>query len=124
MKIEKLGINVEGDRIKEDTFVENEDVDICKSNINEDDSLITHNISHLLKVNLDVSAMLAYVSSVTNGSANKYDFSVKVLAQQAKWEQLRPQKPILDSFFEGQNIINTFDFTVLFKQFRRLFSKF
>lgn len=47
--------------------------------------------------------MLAYCSSVTNGSANLYDFNVPVLKQQAEWERLRPQKPILDAFFKGKN---------------------
>ncbi|XP_064212219.1 UPF0415 protein C7orf25 homolog isoform X2 [Tribolium castaneum] len=62
------------------------------------------NISLINKVNLDVSAMLAYVSSVCNGSANLYDFSVHVLAQQAEWERQRPQKPILDDFFAGKKL--------------------
>lgn len=63
--------------------------------------LSTKNTSDISKVNLDVSAMLAYVSSVTNGSCDKYEFSVPVLAQQADWECKRPVKPILDDFFKG-----------------------
>lgn len=63
--------------------------------------LSTKCTSNISKVNLDVSAMLAYVSSVTNGSCDKYEFSVPVLSQQAKWECERPQKPILDEFFKG-----------------------
>lgn len=66
--------------------------------------LSTNNVSSISKLNLDVSAMLAYCSSVTNGSAEIYDFDVPVLKQQAAWERLRPQKPILENFFEGKYI--------------------
>lgn len=69
--------------------------------------LSSKHTAHIRKVNLDVSAMLAYVSSVTNGSCNLYEFSVPVLKQQAKWESERPQKPILDSFFQGKGIEQT-----------------
>lgn len=68
----------------------------------EDKKLFSVCTSNISKVNLDVSAMLAYVSSVTNGSCDKYEFSVPVLNQQAKWECERPQKPILDEFFKGE----------------------
>lgn len=61
-------------------------------------------VSHLNRLNLDVSAMLAYCSSVTNGSCDKYEFKVSVLAQQAKWECLRPQKILLDRLFEAKNL--------------------
>lgn len=115
--MESLGINVKGERISDPTLELNSNSDssdsdidvsnenypinerICNSNVSE---LSTKNISNITKINLDVSAMLAYCSSVTNGSANLFDFNVPVLKQQAEWERLRPQKPLLDAFFNGR----------------------
>lgn len=116
-KLESLGIIVKGERIIDtavyyDSSSSNSDSDadasdedeilnerLCNPNVSD---LSTKNISNITKVNLDVSAMLAYCSSVTNGSAILYDFNVPVLKQQAEWERLRPQKPILDGFFNGK----------------------
>lgn len=92
-ELESLGILIEGDKINIDEEAEY-DIPLVSE-------LSTKNTSHISKVNLDVSAMLAYVSSVTNGSCDKYEFSVPVLAQQAEWECKRPVKPILDEFFKG-----------------------
>lgn len=89
-----MGVVVEGNRLKD--LDENLDIETCLAT-----DLTTRNTSHINKLNLDVSAMLAYCSSVTNGSCDKYEFSVPVLAQQAAWECLRPQKPILDQLFKG-----------------------
>lgn len=116
-KLESFGITVKGERII-DNFVNFRNSSESNSSefeeSDEDDALIekfsnqnisdlsTKNISNIPKVNLDVSAMLAYCSSVTNGSATLYDFNVPVLKQQAEWERLRPQKPILDAFFKGE----------------------
>lgn len=94
--LENIGIVVKGQILKDsdDTDLEHSPEVSSKCNLN------------ISKVNLDVSAMLAYVSSVTNGSCDKYHFSVPVLSQQAKWECERPQKPILDNFFKG-NLVFT-----------------
>lgn len=116
-KLESLGIIVKGERIL-DNFI-NLDSSPENSSSDKDDSddeilnetlntpnisdLSTKNIANIAKVNLDVSAMLAYCSSVTNGSASLYDFNVPVLKQQAEWERLRPQKPLLDAFFKGKS---------------------
>lgn len=111
-KLESLGITVKGERIFDNVNFDSnssgsddseaEEMLIDKlSNPNVSD-LSTKNIANIPKVNLDVSAMLAYCSSVTNGSASLYDFNVPVLKQQAEWERLRPQKPILDHFFMGK----------------------
>lgn len=89
--LQNIGVVVQGEILGDSTNQETEDRERCLSKC-------TLNIT---KVNLDVSAMLAYVSSVTNGSCDKYEFSVPVLSQQAKWECDRPQKPILDRFFKG-----------------------
>ena len=52
------------------------------------------------KLNLDVTAIIAYVSATTNGGAN-FIFSDKVLTEQAMWERSNPVKKTLDQFFEG-----------------------
>jgi hypothetical protein len=52
------------------------------------------------KLNLDVTAMLAYVSGLTNGRCN-FKFKEPVLNQQAEWETARPVKPVLDQLFQG-----------------------
>lgn len=112
-KLEALGITVQGERVidsisnfESDSEISDSDQeDICEDvdkRLPDISDLSTKHISTISKVNLDVSAMLAYCSSVTNGSAHLYDFHVAVLKQQAEWERLRPQKPILDSFFKGE----------------------
>ncbi|KAJ8929580.1 hypothetical protein NQ314_017717 [Rhamnusium bicolor] len=109
-KLEAYGITVEGARLN---YVETEEISVLsKDDIRESpntgvpniEDLSTKNVSNIAKLNLDVSAMLAYCSSVTNGSANMYDFDVPVLKQQAEWERLRPQKPILDKYFKGKKL--------------------
>lgn len=96
-KLEDVGIVVEQkDKLLEQKVLNNS-VDMLYAN-----QLSTKNISHIKKLNLDVSAMLAFVSSVTNGSCKLYEFNVPVLKQQAQWEYERPQKPILDEFFQGK----------------------
>lgn len=100
--LENVGIVVKG-QLLNDTSPIAADVpsESKKCEDNSVSELSTNSTSNISKINLDVSAMLAYVSSVTNGSCDKYEFSVPVLRQQAKWECQRPQKPILDDFFEG-----------------------
>ncbi|KDR11077.1 UPF0415 protein C7orf25 homolog isoform X2 [Zootermopsis nevadensis] len=55
------------------------------------------------KLNLDVTAMLAYVSGLTNGRCN-FKFKEPVLTQQAEWERAKPVKPVLDQLFEGKSL--------------------
>ncbi|XP_045766089.1 UPF0415 protein C7orf25 homolog isoform X1 [Maniola jurtina] len=55
-------------------------------------------------LNLDVTAMMAYVSNMTNGHCN-YVFQQKVLTDQAAWEAERPVKPILEQLFEGKTLV-------------------
>ncbi|KAK5649905.1 hypothetical protein RI129_000934 [Pyrocoelia pectoralis] len=93
--LEELGIIVQGNRIEH--HVEN-------NYFTDNSDLSTKNVSHIQKINLDVSAMLAYVSSITNGSCTKYKFTTPVLIQQAEWESKRPVKPILDAYFKGKQL--------------------
>ncbi|CAH2071675.1 unnamed protein product, partial [Iphiclides podalirius] len=55
-------------------------------------------------LNLDVTAMMAYVSNMTNGHYN-YIFKQEVLTQQAAWEAERPVKPILERLFQGKALV-------------------
>lgn len=91
-----MGVIVEGCRLADHIFQTDYKTPVLLSEISSKDA---HRINRL---NLDVSTMLAYTSSVTNGSCGKYNFNVPVLAQQAEWECLRPVKPVLDKLFEGR----------------------
>ncbi|XP_050722933.1 UPF0415 protein C7orf25 homolog isoform X2 [Eriocheir sinensis] len=56
---------------------------------------------HLGCVNLDVTAMIAYVSATSNGGAN-FIFHDKFLNEQAACERLDPVKKTLHQYFEGK----------------------
>lgn len=51
-------------------------------------------------LNLDVTAMMAYISNMTNGHCG-YVFKQGVLTQQGAWEAERPVKPVLEKLFDG-----------------------
>ncbi|KAL1505890.1 hypothetical protein ABEB36_005344 [Hypothenemus hampei] len=112
-KLEKKGITVKGNRSEVCDILLNSDSDedssdndtkhFASHSINHQD-LSTKNIGNIKKLNLDVSAMLAYCCSVANGSAYLYDFDVPVLKQQAEWERQRPVKPILNKFFKDKQL--------------------
>lgn len=106
--LEEIGVTVKGHILNDSGFIDTETIPENIPETNPISELSTKCTSHISKVNLDVSAMLAYVSSVTNGSCDKYEFSVPVLSQQAKWECERPQKPILDEFFKGEIVTEVF----------------
>lgn len=91
--LQMIGVTVKGNRLKDLN---------CEKINSELMDINTSNFSDVNRLNLDVSAMLAYCSSVTNGSCDKYEFQVPVLAKQAEWECLRPQKIILDELFKGK----------------------
>lgn len=54
------------------------------------------------KLNLDVTALIAYVTATANGGAN-YIFKDKFLTEQAKCERYNPVKETLDGYFEGKD---------------------
>ena len=56
------------------------------------------------KVNLDITAMIAYVSALTNGR-NWFKFSEKILSAQAEWERQHPVKPFLENIFKDKELI-------------------
>lgn len=55
-------------------------------------------------VNLDVTAMIAYVSATSNGHAN-LRFQDKFLSEQAEWERKNPVKEVLNTYFEGREMM-------------------
>jgi len=72
------------------------DVDVTS---NSDDNEIDNT-----KVNLDITAMIAYVSALTNGR-NWFRFKEKILSEQAEWERKNPVKPFLDNVFQDKELI-------------------
>lgn len=54
-----------------------------------------------LKINLDVTAMMAFCSSLTCDSCN-WRFKEPILTDQAKREQINSTKELLDKLFEGK----------------------
>ena len=56
------------------------------------------------RLNLDITAMIAYVSALTNGHADHH-FTEPILAEQAAWERERPVKPVLDRLFGSKKLI-------------------
>lgn len=55
-------------------------------------------------LNLDVTALVAYVSDLTNGR-DDVRFEDPLLDQQAAWERLKPAKAQLDRAFSGKSLI-------------------
>jgi len=55
-------------------------------------------------LNLDITAMVAYVSALTNGEA-QFNFKEDILSDQASRERSNPAKPFLDQLFEGKKLI-------------------
>ncbi|XP_059056722.1 UPF0415 protein C7orf25 homolog, partial [Achroia grisella] len=115
-KLKAVGVIVKGNILPDsnpiedcDDSWESEDTDeetVCKSQ-----EIVLHDIeqcieehSEITTLNLDVTAMMAYVSNMTNGHC-KYVFKQDVLTQQSAWEADRPVKPVLDKFFEGKILI-------------------
>lgn len=66
------------------------------------------------KLNVDITTMIAYVSELSNGGAY-HKFNEKLLEKQAATERKEAIKPILESLFEGKQLIccetamNSFD---------------
>lgn len=76
---------------------------VLPKSISKSASLIRNRrLEGITKLNLDITALLAYVSNLTNGHINVI-FRTKVLTQQLEFEKMRPQKPILDSIFKGMS---------------------
>ncbi|XP_055911653.1 UPF0415 protein C7orf25 homolog isoform X1 [Eupeodes corollae] len=71
--------------------------------LNDEDNSET-DYADVSTLNLDITTMLAYISSLTNGSTN-WSFREPILTEQAKRERESPLKPVLDKIFEGKRLI-------------------
>nr|SVE73804.1 EOG090X0CWG [Daphnia atkinsoni] len=122
VKLRKRGVDVEGDvrPIMEDSFSGSDASSSCDSD--EDDSedyeeddeewgVMANSLHSSLdnlrqsdKLFLDITCMVAYVSSMTNGGAN-YVFPRAIYNQQAEWERSSPAKPKLDALFGDKRLV-------------------
>jgi len=117
-KVRKRGAQVAGDLVgpAEDNAEDESDDDNDTDSDNDacDDDAINDlteteqpPVSEVLdesRLNLDITAMIAYVSSLTNGKSN-YLFKDKIICEQAEWERERPVKPFLDKVFCDKDLI-------------------
>lgn len=122
VKLKKRGVEVEGEirPIMENSFSESDTSSSCDSDeddsegyegyneINEGMSTSPHsnldNLRQSDKLFLDITCMVAYVSSMTNGGAN-YIFPRAIYNQQAEWERSSPAKPKLDALFGDKQLV-------------------
>nr|SVE85743.1 EOG090X0CWG [Daphnia pulicaria] len=123
VKLGKLGVDVEGDvrPVMEDEFSGSDtssdwdrDEDDSEDYEEEDEenngmATLPHSnhcnmVQQSDKLFLDITCMVAYVSSMTNGGAN-YRFPKTIYNQQAEWERLSPAKPKLDALFGDKQLV-------------------
>lgn len=74
------------------------------SNVTENGSSSEDILDTITTLNLDITTMLAYISSLTNGSSS-WIFREPILTEQAEKENAVPLKPILDDVFKNRNLI-------------------
>lgn len=116
-KLKAAGIIVKGDILPDSinheidlNDDESSEEEIFDNSVNTEQHALTE-LSHCIEehleidtLNLDVTAMMAYVSNMTNGFCY-YAFKQDVLTQQSAWEAERPVKPILERLFEGKTLV-------------------
>ncbi|XP_028156789.1 UPF0415 protein C7orf25 homolog [Ostrinia nubilalis] len=120
-KLKTAGVLVKGDILPDSHDYDEDDDNSWSSDQSDDDesnyrelprenntvetmSQSIHDHSEIDTLNLDVTAMMAYVSNMTNGHCN-YVFKQEVLTQQSAWEAERPVKPVLERLFEGKTLV-------------------
>lgn len=74
------------------------------SNVAENCSSSEDVLENIATLNLDITTMLAYISSLTNGSS-QWVFKEPILTEQAEKETAVPLKPILDDVFKNRKLI-------------------
>ena len=74
---------------EEEESVSSSDSSIGKETVTSLVDAPSKSLSNSGTLNLDITAMIAYVSALTNGFAN-FVFKEPILSQQAEWERLRP----------------------------------
>nr|CAG4642015.1 EOG090X0CWG [Eurycercus lamellatus] len=103
-KLMKLGVEIEGKMVEMEESSEEESDDEFLS---PDGNLRQHNQNSNINcdaVFLDITCMVAYVSSMTNGGAN-WTFPRVIYNQQADWERKDPAKPKLDALFQNKKLV-------------------
>ncbi len=98
-KLTALGIKVCGDVVPA-SIVEDSDHEDSEC----DEPFVGNYDVDYTVLNLDITAMIAYVSALTNGEAH-YKFQEKILTQQAEWERSRPVKPMLEELFHLKQLV-------------------
>ncbi|BFZ01152.1 hypothetical protein BsWGS_04191 [Bradybaena similaris] len=63
-----------------------------------------HSVKSVTRVNLDITTLIALVSSVTNGNCN-FVFRDKILSLQAQEERESPVLPALESYLKGKEVL-------------------
>nr|CAG4650457.1 EOG090X0CWG [Sida crystallina] len=101
-KVKQLGAQVLGDLVDLDSSEEDD------SSTDEEQIELPRQLAPLVGVDedklfLDITCLVAYVSSMTNGFVN-FKFTKDIYNQQAEWERLRPAKPLLDSLFAKKQL--------------------
>nr|SVE74427.1 EOG090X0CWG [Daphnia barbata] len=121
LKLRKLGVQVEGDvqPVRENSsgsetsssYDSDEDGSYDDEEAVEDcDGMAVSlhssavNVEQSSKLFLDITCMVAYVSSMTNGGAH-YIFPRAIYNQQAEWERSSPAKPKLDALFGEKQLV-------------------
>nr|CAG4644277.1 EOG090X0CWG [Lepidurus arcticus] len=123
-KLENLGIVVEGERYdfhseNQSDSSECEDENLSSDGLGEKNPSESDQPSSSDCLFLDITAMIAYVSALTNGGAN-FRFPRPIYNQQAEWERSCPAKPQLEQLFNGKRL---FSCVSAVKDFRELVQK-
>lgn len=114
-KLTVLGVEVEGSVVEVDDDSQSEASDSSSEWSSEEESTKELSSSKDLKccpvsalqkdtIYLDITCMVAYVSSMTNGGAY-FVFPKAIYNQQAEWERNDPAKPKLDALFGHNQLI-------------------
>nr|SVE77849.1 EOG090X0CWG [Daphnia lumholtzi] len=122
VKLKKRGVEVEGEirPTRENSFSESDTSSSCDSDDDDSEGYEEYNemyggistspnsnvdnLNQNDKLFLDITCMVAYVSSMTNGGAH-YIFPRAIYNQQAEWERLSPAKPKLDALFGDKQLV-------------------
>uniref|UniRef100_A0A0P4WHD3 DUF1308 domain-containing protein n=1 Tax=Scylla olivacea TaxID=85551 RepID=A0A0P4WHD3_SCYOL len=108
IKLERASISLNLDNHTNTFPIENADSGFIDQSALSLSVLSLHDTSgseeQLGHINLDVTAMIAYVSSTANGGAN-FVFQDKFLNEQAACERKNPVKNTLDAYFKGRELV-------------------
>ena len=103
-RLERKGVEIVGKRV--DSLLEGQfhDLDLDNDISDDDDDDVGQDPLREDCLNLDITTLVAYVSSLTNGDSDKR-FADEILNDQAKAESRNPVKSRLDSVFENKTLI-------------------